>query len=224
MRPVIHRLVSVTSTQDEARRLLSIGRAKAGHVIVADEQSAGRGRFGRTWLSPSGGLYATYLVEADPLIALRSGVAIVEALDQIGVRAALKWPNDVLLGEAKLAGILVETTDALALVGIGVNLIGAPIETAVGLRDQGVSVARGDLLLAIWESLHRPMDGYDLLSTYRARCRTLGKAVRVSGVGRGKEIEGTAVDVDEAGRLGVKTETETRWISSGECHHLYNAG
>ena len=223
MRPVIHRFASVTSTQDEARRLLSIGRAKAGHFVVADEQTAGRGRFGRTWLSPNGGLYATYVTEADPLIALRSGVAIVEALDRNGIRTDLKWPNDVLLGEGKLAGILIEATEDLALVGIGLNLVEAPIETAVSLKDRGFAPARGDLLLAIWDAIHRPMKDADLLDNYRARCRTLGRAVRVSGVGRGSEIKGTAVNVDATGRLGVQTETETIWISSGECHHLYNA-
>lgn len=222
MRPVIHRFSSVSSTQDEARRLISIGRAKAGHVVVADEQTAGRGRFGRTWLSPHGGFYATYLIQADPLIAIRSGVAIVWALDPFGIRASLKWPNDVLLETGKLAGILIETRDDLALVGIGVNLTDAPIETAVGLRGVGLAVERGDLLLAIWEALHRPIPNDGLLSAYRERCGTLGHPVRVTSSGGAKPIEGIAVDVDEDGRLGVRTDSGMTWISSGECHHLYN--
>ena len=202
---------------------MSIGRAKVGHVIVADEQTAGRGRFGRTWLSPHGGLYATYLAEADPLISLRSGVAIVQALDRLGIRAALKWPNDVLLGHGKLAGILIEAADDVALVGLGINLTEAPLETAVSLKDAGARAARGELLLAIWEVLHRRMDAGELLGVYRERCQTLGHPVRVTSGGGGKPIEGTAVDVDAGGRLGIQTGADTVWVSSGECHHLYNA-
>lgn len=202
---------------------MSIGRAKVGHVIVADEQTAGRGRFGRTWLSPHGGLYATYLADADPLIAFRSGVALAQALDRLGIRAALKWPNDVLLGRGKLAGILIEAVDDVALVGLGINLTEAPLETAASLKDAGPRAARGELLLAIWEALHRRMDDGELLGVYRERCQTLGHPVRVTFRGRAKDVEGTAVDVDAGGRLGIRSGADTVWVSSGECHHLYNA-
>ena len=110
---VVHRFREVGSTQDEARRLLGSGDARPGHVVVADEQRAGRGRFGRDWLSPTGGLYATFLLEGDPAIAVASGVAVAQALTRLGVDARLKWPNDVLVEGRKLGGILIETASFL---------------------------------------------------------------------------------------------------------------
>jgi len=84
---VIHRLQQVSSTQDEARRLVESGEGKAGHVIVADEQREGRGRFGRAWLSAVGGLYATFIVARHELIPLLSGIAVLRAVARFGVDA-----------------------------------------------------------------------------------------------------------------------------------------
>lgn len=216
---VIHRLHQVSSTQDEARRLVEVGRAKPGHVVVADEQTAGRGRFGREWLSPVGGLYATFVVTAVPLISPVSGVAVLRALARFGIDAHLEWPNDVVVDGAKLAGILIETAADIALVGVGINLKEAPLETATCVWSAGGTARRGELVVAIGEELSAAEASEDVLTTYRDDLTTVGHAVVVA-LEDGKTIEGTAVDVDGQGRLLVETAAGIRAISTGECTRL----
>lgn len=214
---VVHRFRSVTSTQDEAQNLIEDGRARLGHVVIADVQEAGRGRFGRTWLSPTGGLYATFIVRGRPTISVDAAVAAVRALSRCGANAKLKWPNDLLLQEKKLGGILIEATDAIALVGIGINLTETPLETAVSLREAGVAVRRGTLAIALAEELAEA-DGADV-GFYRDHLVTLGQSVRIAAED-GRTIEGTAVDVDDGGRLIVETSDGPKIVSTGECVHL----
>jgi BirA family biotin operon repressor/biotin-[acetyl-CoA-carboxylase] ligase len=216
---VIHRLQQVSSTQDEARRRVEAGESGRGHVMVADEQSQGRGRFGRAWLSPVGGLYATFIVAWHPLISLVSGVAVLRALARFGVDVRLKWPNDLVIDERKLAGILIESVGDVALVGIGVNVREAPLETATSLRAVGATARRGELVVAIWEELCIAEASEDVLGPYREHLTTLGRRVVVA-LESGETIEGTAVAVDAEGRLLVETVAGARAISSGECTHL----
>ncbi len=217
---VIHRLPRASSTQDEARRLLADGGAGPGHVVLADEQSEGRGRFGRAWLSPSGGFYATYVVEQHPRIALVAGVAVLRALDRYGVSASLKWPNDVIVERKKLGGILIETAENSALVGIGLNLTETPLETAMSILTTGQRVARGDLVVAIGVELAGAAISEDLLADYRKRLATLGERVRVTTEDGERPIEGTAVDIDPEGRLLVETDKGVCVVSSGDCIEL----
>lgn len=216
---VIHRFSSVSSTQDEARRLLESGEASAGHVVVADQQTAGRGRFGRPWTSPSGGLYATFLISSAPAIALFAGVAAARALERLGVAVGLKWPNDILVDGKKLAGILIEADRDLALVGVGINIDEPSVEGATSLRRIGVDARRGELLLALLDEINTPADPDDVLAAYRARSATVGRRVRVLGRA-GEPVLGLAVEVDVEGRLVVDTGAGTLHVSSGDCVHL----
>jgi BirA family biotin operon repressor/biotin-[acetyl-CoA-carboxylase] ligase len=195
------------------------GRAGVGHVVLADEQTAGRGRFGRAWASPLRGLYATFLVEADPLISLHAGLASVRALADAGASARLKWPNDLWAGERKLGGILVETADDMALVGIGINLESIPVNGAISLRALGVEARRAAVVLTIWSALRQRVDPDTLLQEYRAHCATLNQRVRLL-LGSETAVEGIAVDVDDHGRLLVETPEGLRSFSSGECLHV----
>jgi len=219
---VIHRCASVSSTQDEARRWVEAGVARAGHVIVADEQTEGRGRHGRVWLSPRGGLYATYVVSPHPQIAVVAGMAVHRSLHQFGVPAALKWPNDLLIEGRKLAGILIESleTEKLVLVGVGVNLEEAPLETAISLRAAGGNVGRGELIATIGRGLQFLATEEDLLCEYRAALSTLGESVRIDLGENRSPIEGTATDVDSNGRLIVRTIDGDHVVSAGDCIHL----
>lgn len=140
------------STSDRLKELARAG-AREWTVVLADRQSSGRGREGRRWESPRGGLYHSVLLRprADraPLVPLAAGVAVAEAVSEAGVRAELKWPNDVLVGGRKLGGILAEASSASAgvewvVAGIGVNLalepVALPAELAAGvtsLRAEG---------------------------------------------------------------------------------------
>src|SRR5216684_395811 len=115
---MIVRLGTVTSTQDVAREM------PIGSVVVADHQTAGRGRSSHSWEAPSGAaLLVSFVLPPNPLLSLAAGVAAAEACGR-GVR--LKWPNDLLLGGRKVGGILVEASPARAICGIGINLTWAP--------------------------------------------------------------------------------------------------
>ncbi|MBU0595088.1 biotin--[acetyl-CoA-carboxylase] ligase [Candidatus Bipolaricaulota bacterium] len=217
--PTIHRFPEVDSTQDTARELLRIGRAKTGHIVTADVQAAGRGRYGRSWLSPAGGLYATLILEQRPLISLACGVAIARAFESFELAVALKWPNDVEHDGRKLAGTLIETVDDRLLVGIGVNLLEAPLSTSTSAQKVGVNVRRGDLLLAIWQHLQGGNEPGEVLTAYRERSATIGRRVRVTSDEQ-RAVEGIAIDIDENGQLRVQTEGGVEIIASGTCVHL----
>lgn len=126
----LHRLDSADSAMDLVHRLGESGAA-AGTAVVAAEQRAGRGSRGRVWHSPRGGLWLALLArpsrEGCALLSLRAGLAVAEALDSAGSRLRLKWPNDLMAGERKLGGILVEVrwagpAPAWAAVGVGLNV------------------------------------------------------------------------------------------------------
>lgn len=124
------------------------GEAHEDDWLVAERQTAGRGRQGRVWISPPGNLYASGLVKLranDPPtapLALVAGLALHLALDLQGAR--LKWPNDLMFGDAKIAGILLERQENFVVVGVGVNLVHAPAvpgRVATSLIAQGISIS-----------------------------------------------------------------------------------
>jgi BirA family biotin operon repressor/biotin-[acetyl-CoA-carboxylase] ligase len=216
--PVVHSFDSVSSTQRAARDLLESGRARVGHIIVADQQTAGRGRLGRVWTSPPGGLYATFIVPSDRLLALRAGLAAARAIEALGVAMRLKWPNDLVVGERKLGGILIEADADVARVGIGINLTTSPLGDATCLLDLGVRVDRDALVRAIHSELVAQESEAGILDSYRTRSATLGRRVRID-VTAGRMINGQAIGIDELGRLLVETRDGVDVVSSGDCLH-----
>ncbi len=219
-RPIIHRLQQATSTQRVARDYVELGAARAGHVVVADEQSAGIGRLGRAWLSPVGGLYATFIMLNGPLIAVRAGLAAARAIEALSIPVKLKWPNDLVVGKKKLGGILIETLEVLALVGVGINVEERPLDGAVCLHNFEVTVDRSDLILAIYSDLAKPELDSETLAAYRTRLVTLGQSVRID-LGSGLEpLVGTAFDVDFEGRLLLDTASGRVTVAAGDCVHL----
>jgi len=215
---VVHSFDSVSSTQRAARDLLESGRARVGHIVVADQQTAGRGRLGRVWTSPPGGLYATFIVPSDRLLALRAGLAAARALEALGVAVRLKWPNDLVVGERKLGGILIEADADVARVGVGINLTTSPLGEATNLFDLGVHVDRDALVRAIHSELVAQETEAHVLDSYRTRSATLGRCVRI-GVGVGRTIDGRAVGIDALGRLLIETRDGVEVVSCGDCLH-----
>ncbi len=185
----VTRVASTPSTQDLARKL------PVGSAIVADHQTAGRGRLGRAWEAPPGtALLASFVLASHPLASLAAGVAAAEACGD-GVR--LKWPNDLLLEGAKLGGVLVELTGGRCVVGIGVNLTAAPAGASMLGEDREALLDRLAAALERWFA--RPPER--VLEAWRERADTLGRQVRVQ---LGEEvIEGLAEDVDGDGALIV---------------------
>jgi BirA family transcriptional regulator, biotin operon repressor / biotin---[acetyl-CoA-carboxylase] ligase len=222
-------------------------RARAGEpvglVVVAEHQSAGRGRLGRAWVTPPRtALTVSWLVAPDrvpiarwPWLPLLTGLAVVDAVREVtDLAAALKWPNDVLVGERKLAGILTEriqhTAGAVAVVGVGLNVSSTradlPVPTATSLALEGrPDVDRGDLLVALLDSFGRWYDrwvaaqGGGLREPYVAACSTLGREVRVE-MPDGQSLTGVADGVDETGRLLVRDRGRVHALGAGDVIHV----
>jgi|Deesub1362A_J573_1020465.scaffolds.fasta_scaffold00108_86 BirA family biotin operon repressor/biotin-[acetyl-CoA-carboxylase] ligase len=226
------------STQDEARSLAR-GGAPEGTVVVAETQTTGRGRLGRRWFSPRGGLYLSVLLRPSlrPREVLRlplmTGVAVAEAIGRfVAGSPQLKWPNDVLLEGRKVAGILCEL-DAEAdrvhhvILGIGINVnneIPPQVrETAVSLKEHrgGLSLNKGDLFVALIRDLDQQYRrsrclGFEpVFQGWRSLSSTLGRPVRIQS--GDEEIVGEALDIDSDGALIVRrVDGETVRVIAGD--------
>jgi BirA family biotin operon repressor/biotin-[acetyl-CoA-carboxylase] ligase len=166
-----------------------------GSVVVAEHQTAGRGRLDRRWESPPGtALLASFVLPPNPLLSLAAGVAAAEAC---GGEVRLKWPNDLLLRAAKLGGILVEATPAKAICGIGINLTWAPDGGATLNRDRDQLLAMLRVELERWSSAKPEA----VLGRWRELSDTLGRRVRVELAG--VVVEGVAQDIGPGGELIV---------------------
>jgi BirA family biotin operon repressor/biotin-[acetyl-CoA-carboxylase] ligase len=192
----------VTSTQDIARAL------PIGSIVIADHQSTGRGRLDHRWEAPAGtALLVSFVLTPDPLLSLAAGVAAAEAARQ-GLR--LKWPNDLMLGGRKVGGILVESTPAKAICGIGINLSWAPEGAAQLNQPRGPLLKR--LRPAVLKWCSAPPE--EVLAMWRQMSDTLGRRVRVELPGR--SFIGTAEDIDAHGQLIV----DGTVVSAGSVIHL----
>jgi len=197
---LVIRLDECESTQKEARKLADDG-APHGAVVVAARQTAGRGRQGRTWLSVDGALTFSMVLrppELTPRLTLTAGVAVVEALDELGVNTELKWPNDVMHMRKKLAGILVEAFGKVAILGVGMNLGSHPD----GVNATSVPLPRDVVLETLLRHLPGPADFEHVLKVARTRSATLGREITTSD-----GTHGLAVDLDPDGALLIETET-----------------
>jgi BirA family biotin operon repressor/biotin-[acetyl-CoA-carboxylase] ligase len=219
------------STNDRARELAVEGAADV--LVVAGEQTGGRGRLDRTWNSPPGGVYASLLLRPDrppahaPIYTLAAAVAVTRACREAGVDAAIKWPNDVLVAgsERKLAGILTEMegeADRISwlIVGVGANVdvSGAELpETATSVREEGDDADRRRFCQRMVETFHG-LDPDDVLPAWREYAVTLDREVRVETPGG--VVEGEAVDVAFPGSLVVRTDDGERTVHAGDCEHL----
>jgi BirA family biotin operon repressor/biotin-[acetyl-CoA-carboxylase] ligase len=238
----------VASTGSTNADLLARGGPE-GQVLVAEEQTAGRGRAGRTWVSvPGASLTFSVLLRPTTVppgsrgwLPLLTGVAVAAAVRSVaGVSAALKWPNDVLVGDRKLAGILAEQSPAgdAVVVGVGLN-VATPQDAlpmspsglpATSLLVEGADVAREALLGEILRCLERGYLAFradpdpersGLRAEYTAACATLGRTVRVE-LPAGRVLTGVAEGVDRSGRLLVRPAeaTSATPVSAGAVVHL----
>jgi BirA family biotin operon repressor/biotin-[acetyl-CoA-carboxylase] ligase len=240
-------VVEVVDTAPSTNALVAErGRTGAGEglVVVAEHQTAGRGRLDRTWETPArSALTVSVLLRPRvaamewPWFPLLTGRAAAVALRNLGAPVALKWPNDVLLDGRKVGGILTERVDtpggAALVVGVGIN-VGMtpeqlPVETATSLAVAGLDVDRTDLLSALLRSLRSEYDAFQrggaaaLRSSYAASCETLGRQVEVS-LPSGETLSGEATGIDEGGRLLVRTAEGVVPVSAGDVVHLRTAG
>ncbi len=229
--------------------LLAQARAGSaeGLVLAAGAQTAGRGRLGRQWVSPPhAALTFSVLLRPQGVPAgllgwlpLLAGVAVVSALRAVtGLDTRLKWPNDVLAGEAKLAGMLAEGWGGAIVLGVGINVfqqrpeLPVPAATSLLLEKPGLAPDTSErLLVAVlgelarwysgWRDQARPgdADGCGLRRAYLRRCATVGWQVTVTMPG-GRVLTGTAAGVDPAGQLEVRTGPGLVCVSAGDVVHV----
>ncbi len=222
---------TIASTNDEARRLALEG-APHGTVVHADEQTAGRGRLAHTWFSPPGNLYLSILLRTGEPAARTSELSFlaalavadtVEALLPRQIPAMLKWPNDVLVNGAKVAGILLEQVDDATVMGIGLNVLQAPSNTAYKtttiVANGGIASVDGarDILLdrlgrhlTDWRS-----DGFaPIREQWLNRTYPIGAAIRANA--GGEPVTGHFAGLDLDGALLLDTPAGRRRIVAGE--------
>jgi BirA family biotin operon repressor/biotin-[acetyl-CoA-carboxylase] ligase len=222
---VLHEVDETGSTNDDARDLALVG-APPGTAVLARRQSRGRGRAGRAFASPDGGLYLSVVLRprgVPPaewgLLPLMAGTMVAAELGARGFDARVKWPNDVLVAGAKVGGILVESRwagDPFAIVGVGLNIESAPLPDATCLAAHGAAPDRRVLAEAIAARLVARVDAWEkqgrapLLAEIRAACSTLGRVVEW------EKGEGVAVDVDEDGALVVERDSQRTRVVAGD--------
>jgi BirA family biotin operon repressor/biotin-[acetyl-CoA-carboxylase] ligase len=240
----IRRVGETGSTNADLLAAAQAGEAE-GLVLVAGSQTAGRGRLGRPWQSPPGaGLTFSVLLRPGGVPAaslgwlpLLAGVAVASAVTEVsGVETSLKWPNDVLVGPAKLGGILVEGWDGAVVAGAGINVShrreDLPVASATSLLlESGQAVSAERLLAAVlagvarwylaWRDQSVPGDAAacGLYAEYTGRCGTVGQAVTVILPG-GKTLAGQATGIDRTGRLEVLGAGGPVQVSAGDVVHV----
>ncbi len=240
---VLHAYDSLESTSDLAKELAEEGAAH-GETVIAEAQTAGRGRRGRSWVSPPGrNVMFSVVLRPElpparaPELTLVASVAICDALRQAGVAAGIKWPNDILAGGRKIAGILTELAaepDRVhwVVVGVGVNVNLRREELPEELREVATSVLleRGEpapralfaaaclTALEAWVDAHAEQGFAPIRAAWRERSVTLGREVLVRADGR--DVTGTAEDIDEQGALLVRTPAGLERILAGDVQLL----
>lgn len=237
-------LAQTESTNSDAVALANKGMP-AGTIVVADYQSAGRGRLDRTWSAQPGEAlmfsmilrpFAMWLPEALGWMPLLAGVAVCQAIQAAGVPAAqLKWPNDVLIGDQKVAGILAERSGNAVIIGVGINVAMTadrlPVPTATSLNLQGAQADRPTLLASAAVGITSWMDRMTaargiasdcgLRDRYLTECATIGREVRVEMAGR-DDVRGEAAGIDADGRLLVRESASGNLteVSAGDVIHV----
>ena len=199
-----------------------------GTVIIATQQTGGKGRYGRFWESPVGNLYLSAVVqdygEQSSLLAFVAGVSVAEALADFDVR--LKWPNDVLLNSKKVCGILLERKDENYMIaGIGVNINSFPILSdacyeAVSLKAAGISVTREEFLECFLEKFNQYLEKIrkkelnTIKQMWKDYAKGINKNIEVDNFGR--KICGKFVGIDDKGALVIKTENGNEIVCAGD--------
>jgi BirA family transcriptional regulator, biotin operon repressor / biotin---[acetyl-CoA-carboxylase] ligase len=233
----IHYHAEVDSTMNLARELATTGCPHLS-IVVADKQSAGRGRLQRHWLSAEGGLYFSMVLRPDllpreaPLVNLAVALEVVATLEACcGIRAALKWPNDVLVKERKIAGILSQMEmegESLTFlnIGVGINLNNAPEisdKPAISaLQLIGRRTPRAAFLSTFLDRFEHRLANFSraaVVKDWKEKNITLGRRVTIATVRA--THDGLAIDIDEDGALVLQSDDGTQQtVFHGDCFHL----
>jgi len=226
-----YQLTEVDSTNEYIKQMLEA--SPEGTVVLADVQTAGRGRMGRNWYSPEGGLWMSVLLDHcdNCLMPIAAGVAICEAFRTYDIRLNIKWPNDILLNRKKVAGILIEIVNGRAILGMGINLNVTHFPDELKERASSIFMETKKHLntQTLYEHLRLATDKYysllkedkidDLLVKWREHTIMLGQDVRIELPER--VIVGKVLDIDRQGALIVmRADYSVEHIIAGDCRLL----
>lgn len=231
-------LRTVDSTNEEVKRRAAKGEP-SGLLIAAEEQTGGKGRLGRTWSSDSGGIYFTLLIRPDmppsdiSSVTLAAGYGVCLAVrEYTGLDAKIKWPNDIIIGNKKICGILTEMaaqTDRVdyVAIGIGINVNHETFPEEISSKasslyiESGKKIDRNEFFRCVIRRLDEVISSFIVgtsvedISGFKKLCATLGR--RVSVERNGSLIEGEAVDITLGGELIIRSDSGNEYIiNSGE--------
>lgn len=199
----------IPSTQTYALDMVAQGTARDHTVILAEAQSAGRGRYRRTWVSHHGNLYASFIFatdERDPRLSYVVAVAVAETMIAFGINPTIKWPNDILIDGAKVAGILIEYAGAFVIVGIGVNIKTNPTvaEYKTTKLENYSNVSRDEFLNKLMKNLDkwRRTDFVNVRARWMELAAGLHRVVKY----RGGDVE--LIGINENGALILRHDTK----------------
>ena len=235
-------LILSEASSTNALALSSVGQRQSGSVILAEIQKEGRGRLSRSWASPQGGIWMSLVLKPDiPLsrvyrINMAASVSICRAISRLGLEAGIKWPNDILIQEKKVSGILTELgaqMDRLDYVVVGMGLNANNDTSAFPSQWRSTSLAaelgrgidRCALVAAILNEMEKAIDNMESQEIYeewRSLSLSLGKRVRISSAEG--DLTGQVVDLDGDGALILQQGREKRRILAGDCIHLRPEG
>ena len=199
----------IPSTQTYALDMVASGTARDHTIVMAEAQSAGRGRYRRTWVSHHGNFYASFIFSAperDSRLSYMVAVAIAETIMSFGIIPTIKWPNDILIDGKKVCGVLIEYAGAFVIVGIGINIKSNPTvaENITTKLENYADVPKAELLNRLMRNLDKWMKTD--FSIVRARWMELAIALRKIVKYRGQDVE--LIEINENGALVLRRGSE----------------
>ncbi len=229
----------VTSTNDVAVENLNLVSPGAGIVVIADEQTKGRGRLDRKWSTPPGsGIAMSIAMSTDDFkaelsaVPLICGLAVNRALNSLEISSYLKWPNDIVFADEKeskkplrkAGGILAQLINDRLIIGIGLNVAlvknDLPVSNATSLNLEGFQVDRNELITKVLEEInYLRKTNNSWLEEYKKACVTLNKNISVVN-NSGESLTGTAVDVSPSGALVIKNLENLYQVTVGDIGHF----
>ncbi|MFP4050522.1 MAG: biotin--[acetyl-CoA-carboxylase] ligase [Thermoplasmata archaeon] len=207
----IYKIKKTTSTNDVAKKIAK--NESTDFVVLAEEQTSGRGRKDRSWKSPPGNLYFSLCIEKGPILSLKTSVAVAMTLEKLEITPGVKWPNDILVDEKKICGILTEIIEGRGIVGIGLNVNSAPIEDSTCVSE--LTEAEHSPKSLMEDIVFNFYEIEDVMVQYIHYSSTIGEKVRIKTAE--EEFEGIVKDIDEKGRLVLQ---DGRRFLSGDVIHL----
>ncbi|MFQ6739052.1 MAG: biotin--[acetyl-CoA-carboxylase] ligase [Alphaproteobacteria bacterium] len=207
-----YKLISVgkiSSTQSYAHDMIAQGNATHNTVVVADAQSAGRGRFRRTWISHHGNLYASFIYacdERDARLAYSVAIAVAETLISFGLLPRIKWPNDILIESKKIAGILIEYYSRFVVVGIGININNCPMlqKYETTKMSDFVNVSREDVLAKLMKNMTKWIN----TDFAAVRARWMDLAIGLNKTIKYQGAPAELIGINENGALVLRRESK----------------